>query len=166
MLIASIPSHPPTMSPFPYLTHPAYAPMHARCRYAYRSQPDATMWNCMMLAQALYTADLVDQESAQEALDNFGEVIKEGGGRRGEMGERFGLGGPRKLWGGGKGREGWGKRDRESRFLCGVTRSVPLPLLFSGDGGLLQPAHGGQDGPRDLRQDHRAGADEKHVPGA
>ncbi|KAG1663376.1 hypothetical protein FOA52_007113 [Chlamydomonas sp. UWO 241] len=40
-------------------------------RYAYRAQPEAANWNVMMLANALYAADIITEEEAQEAMDAF-----------------------------------------------------------------------------------------------
>ncbi|GAX80282.1 hypothetical protein CEUSTIGMA_g7720.t1 [Chlamydomonas eustigma] len=45
-------------------------------RYAYRNQPEIGLWNCVMLANALYAADLLGQEEAQEAVDAYGQTLQ------------------------------------------------------------------------------------------
>lgn len=43
-------------------------------RYCYRNQPEACQWNCIMLANALFSAGLVGKEEAEEVLGQFAEV--------------------------------------------------------------------------------------------
>jgi uncharacterized protein YdiU (UPF0061 family) len=43
-------------------------------RYCYSNQPQACQWNCIQLANALFSADLVEKEAAEEALGRFAEV--------------------------------------------------------------------------------------------
>jgi uncharacterized protein YdiU (UPF0061 family) len=46
-------------------------------RYCYSNQPQACQWNCIQLANALFSAELVEKEAAEEALSRFAEVIAE-----------------------------------------------------------------------------------------
>lgn len=43
-------------------------------RYCYRNQPEACQWNCVMLANALFSAGLLGKEEAEEALGTYAEV--------------------------------------------------------------------------------------------
>lgn len=73
---------------------------HTR-RYAYRNQPEIGLWNCIMLAQALCTADLVEKKDAEEVLEKYTEVCAMG--RRGKGG--------RKRRGGRGGEQGKGEKE-------------------------------------------------------
>jgi uncharacterized protein YdiU (UPF0061 family) len=43
-------------------------------RYCYSNQPQAVQWNCVQLANALFSAELVEKEAAEEALTRYAEV--------------------------------------------------------------------------------------------
>jgi hypothetical protein len=45
-------------------------------RYCYSNQPQAMQWNCIQLANALFSADLVEKEAAEEALSVYAEVSR------------------------------------------------------------------------------------------
>jgi hypothetical protein len=45
-------------------------------RYCYSNQPQAVQWNCIQLANALFSADLVEKEAAEEALSRYAEVSR------------------------------------------------------------------------------------------
>ncbi|WIA41728.1 hypothetical protein OEZ86_009071 [Tetradesmus obliquus] len=44
-------------------------------RYCYSNQPQAVQWNCVQLANALFSADLVEKEEAEAALARYAEEL-------------------------------------------------------------------------------------------